>query len=284
MTQPQSLQQQASRSHSAPGNTRRRLFPEYWKFRTTIGLTWHLREGDLATINAALRNDREAALQYMPSNDYDLIVEQVSALARNTTFRNWREAPGSKFLIVRNEQTLTTSKVTSFLSGVCYALSLEQQMEVRSIAFYCGKHLHRAGHEKAYQFLMRDLTMQFVENLNQDFLDRSGVNLADLWNQLQLHEKDTSRIRDVFRKVLSCIRRGTLWVLIDGIYLYQDKTLQAYKEYREGEVRDAMRLLNELVQEANETQEGVQLKVLVTNPTHEQQRSWGFQAETISFE
>ncbi|OTA08644.1 hypothetical protein A9Z42_0003870 [Trichoderma parareesei] len=228
-------------------------------------------------INAALGGDPGKALPYIYSVD-GFWVEQIFALARNTAFRKWREESGSKFLVVRNHETVTES--SSFLSGVCYALSHEQDRGVRSIAFYCGQHLHIAGNKDLYQVLMLDLTLQLLEAFGQELLGQCGVNLASLRGQL--HEKDGGLIRDVFRKALKCIRHGALSVFIDGIYHYQAKHYSSYGEYRDEEVRDAMRLLSELVQEANATERGVQLKVLVTNPTQKQQESWGIEAATIT--
>lgn len=278
MIQPQSLEQQAAELGPAREDARDPdpFFLELRNLRAGLGINWTLDPRILEMFNAALGGDPNKALPYIYSV-HGSRVEQLFALARNTTFMKWREESGTKFLVVRNHETVTES--FPFLSGVCYALSHEQDRGVKSIAFYCGRYLHKAWNTKFYQVLMLDLTLQLLEAFGQDLLGRFEVNLASLRDQL--HKMDSGLIRNVFRKALKCIRHGTLRVLIDGIYHYPTE-YPFYRRYREEEVKDAMRLLSELIQEANATEGGVQLKVLVTNPTQEQQQSWGIEATTIT--
>ncbi|PTB62633.1 hypothetical protein BBK36DRAFT_8214 [Trichoderma citrinoviride] len=59
----------------------------------------------------------------------------------------------------------------------------------------------------------------------------------------------------------------------DGLYWYQGTT---YEE----EAKETMKALNELVNYMGDLRAS-QIKVLITNPTLQQQQSWGFDATTI---
>ncbi|KAL7813010.1 hypothetical protein V8C26DRAFT_430415 [Trichoderma gracile] len=199
--------------------------------------------------------------------------EQLVSLATKRDFKTWLDGSDSQFLVVRHEETVARKDTYSPLSYASFALSDKKREReiVREISFYCGRHLQQFGTQGPSRLIMRDITFQMMNYLGPKWLGRDEKDSVDFRQRLE--QKDPDSILSAFCMMERKMAYSTVYVFIDGLYHYQGGS---YEE----DAKKTLKCLYDLVNEMAPPQEP-RIKVLITNPTREQQHSWGFEAATI---
>ncbi|KAL6872081.1 hypothetical protein J3F83DRAFT_772726 [Trichoderma novae-zelandiae] len=229
---------------------------------------------DVAVVaTAAFKHNLEELRQNLPHAGW---AEQLVSLASNPTFKRWHKESESQFLVVRHEASLTSNETHSPLSYAYHVLSdKEQQGEsIQVINFSCGQHLNESGLRDDYQVIMREITLQLLEYCGSARIGWPDIGLVTFRELLE--QKYPRAILLALRIIVSNAGHSTMYVFIDGLHHYQGKP---YEE----EAKETIQVLNHLVNDLV-TPRIPRLKVLITNPTREQQQSWGFEVEAATIE
>jgi hypothetical protein len=227
--------------------------------------------GDIReTIEAAFKYNLEDFRQHFP---YASWTEQLVSLATHLAFRTWLDQDASGFLVVRHEKTVAEKKQYSPLSYAYFALSnKESQGEIaRPVTFHCGRHLDNFGTQDSSRLIMRDITFQMLNYLGAKQMSCDGLDLVEFRHGLE--KKDPDTILAAFRLIQTHMVYIKVYVFIDGLYRYQG---EPYEEDAKKTIIFLRGLVNEMAAPLMP-----RIKVLITNPTREQQQSWGFEAATI---
>ncbi|KAL6872560.1 hypothetical protein HDV57DRAFT_520200 [Trichoderma longibrachiatum] len=222
-------------------------------------------------LRAAFRgNLQESQKRQFPDASW---AEQLIKLATNQTFKAWLDDRCSQFLVVRHEATLTRNDIHSPLSYVSVALGDKEEKGelLRRITFCCGQNRQEIGFQDPSQLIMREITYQMANFLGVYWINRVGCDYIAFRRELK--EKNPDVILTALRMVQWRTGWSTIYVIIDGLYHYQGTPF-------EEEANKLIKCLNDLVNELP-TSGLPRIKVLITNPTREQQQSWGFEAATI---
>ncbi|KAH0495929.1 hypothetical protein TgHK011_009454 [Trichoderma gracile] len=219
---------------------------------------------------AAFETSLEDFRERFPDDSW---MEQLVSLATKRDFKAWLHGSDSQFLVVRDEETVARKDTHSPLSYAVFALSDKKRRDevVRPITFHCGQHLEQFGTQGSSRLIMRDITFQIMNYLGPKWLARDEKDTVDFRQRLE--EKDPDSILSAFCMMEREMVYSTVYVFIDGLYHYQGGT---YEE----DAKKTIKCLYDLVNEMAPPQEP-RIKVLITNPTREQQHSWGFEAATI---
>ncbi|TFB00584.1 hypothetical protein CCMA1212_007458 [Trichoderma ghanense] len=227
-----------------------------------------------AAIKAAFKYNLEEFRQHFPDHEW---AEPLVSMATNPTFKKWLEHPDSQFLVVRKKEKASPDYALWTLSYALLGLGDEENQEeiARQIAFFCGSHLHKTGIRDSSQLIMREITHQILELL--EFLEGEkwlGCDDTDfIAVRTKLEQKDPDTILSALRMIVTSMIDGTMYVFIDGLCRYEGTP------FEEG-ANATIKALNDLVNDMVGPRMP-RIKVLIIQPSPQQQKSWGFEAETI---
>lgn len=180
--------------------------------------------------------------------------QRAAAVMQEPAFQQWFKTSGSQTLVVDSMEG--EMGPTSHLSYLCAMLqqNLESLQVAVPLSFFCGWHASPGDNLEGASGIMRSLISQLLgQRWN---FDCSFINLAFL-DQVRSH--DISYLCLLFRNLLTSVTSTTIFCLIDGISWYDTSR-------RSGDVGTLMTYMRDLVEETNQADSAIDLKLLITMP------------------
>lgn len=214
----------------------------------------------------------QTALRSVPTS---LGQEQIGLLLQDNNFTTWLKSLGSQFLIVHDESALQGNNSISTLSYLCALMSETlRNPGVIPLTFFCGLHLTGDDTLNGAKGMIRSILLQLLMAVG-DVSISTPLDPTMIVQGIMMDDLKT--LLSVVSMVLGCVNLGIVYCFIDGACWFGG-------DAKSEEMKGALSHLHQLVAQVGAVGGGLVLKVLATNPTPRQRRSWGLDAMDIHLE